>query len=207
MKFKPTQLFLMLALLCLGLNGAAQATNRGIGDHTAVDESLPNFTRHVAAIMTEENSEEGRSLQLDDGSVWLVKGYYHGSVKHFKTWAKGDRVIFMWNAKSQDGYYVAYNLEKQGQPKVVMDPNSLSIYPTITQITAKGSKVTLSDGSVWNITWWGRMSTKKWTVGQHVLAQGDGYTNNYSLTNLDCSGKLFDDHKIANVEFIEYVKE
>lgn len=207
MNFKPTQLFLTFALLCLGMTGAVQAQNRGIGDHTTVDESLPNMTRKLEAIVTEENSEEGKRIKLDDGSVWLVKGYAHGNETHLKTWAKGDRVLFTWHAKSDNGYYTAFNLEKHGQPKVLLDPQSLDIYPTITKIESKASKVTLSDGSVWNITLWGRLSTKKWALGQHVMVQGDGYSNNYSLTNLDCSGKLFNDHKVANVEFIEYIQE
>lgn len=207
MKVQAKQLFLMFALLCLGMTGAVQANNRGIGDHTTVDESLPNFTRKLSSIITEENSEEGKKISLDDGSVWLVRGYAHGNDKHLKTWAKGDRVLFMWNSKTHDGYYVAFNLEKHGQPKVLLDPNCMDSFPVVTEISDKASKVVLSDGSVWDITWWGRMSTKKWKLGQHILIQGDGYSNNYSLTNLDISGKLFDDHKVANVEFIEYRQE
>ncbi|MCE5316027.1 MAG: hypothetical protein LLG04_01515 [Parachlamydia sp.] len=207
MKTKATQLFLMFSLLCLGMTGAAHADNRGIGDHTVVDESLPVYARKLTSIITEENSEEGKCIKLDDGSVWLVKGYEHGGEKHLKTWAKGDRILFMWNSKTQDGYYVAYNLEKHGQPKVILDPNTLGGFPVISNIADKGSQITLSDGSVWNVTWWGRMSTKKWKIGQHVLIQGDGYSNNYSLTNLDTSGKLFNNHKIANVEFVEYMQQ
>lgn len=204
MKINPTHFFQMLMLVGMGFAGTIQAVDKGIADHTKVDTSLPVFNRTLKAIVTEENSEMGSCILLDDGSAWVVKGFAHGSMKDLKTWAKGDRIVFNWYSKNKDGYYIAYNLEKYGHPKVLIDPQTVNNFPYVTEVFEGGNFVKLSDNSVWNVTWWGRGSTKKWKKGHHIFVQGDGYSNNYVLINLDISGETFHDYKTACVQFSEY---
>lgn len=206
MKTLHTNFLKLFVLLCLGLSSNVQGDEKGIADHTKIDKSMPLYTRTLTSIISEEDSNVGNCINLSDGSAWTVKGYYHGGNRDLKTWAKGDRIVLMWNSKGDAGYYIVYNLERSGQPKVLLDPKSVKIYPYITEVSDGGYYVKMSDNTVWKITWWGRKSTMKWEVGQHVIIQGDGYVNNYSMTNLDISGETFNNYKHAYATFMETQK-
>lgn len=204
MKPNLTHFIRTFVLICVGTLGALNAGEKGIATHTKTDKSLPVYVRTLSAIMAEEETNAGQCLVLDDGSAWVVKGFAHGSQSDLKNWTKGDRIAFLWNAKTKEGYYIAYNHEHTGQPQVLLDVKTIDVYPYIVKVIDKGTKIKLNDHSIWKITWYGRASTTKWKEGQHVLIQGEGNKNNYSITNLNAEGELFKDHKHAYASFEEF---
>jgi hypothetical protein len=195
----------MLILMCVGLTGMTQANQTEITDHSKLNKSLPVYTRTLSEVISEKDSGVGKGLKLDDGSVWLIKGYEHGRNRNLKMWTKGDRIALLWNAQSKEGYYIAYNHERLGQPQLVLDLSTLDSFPYITAISEGNTQVILSDNTAWKITWWGSNSSKRWEVGQHILIQGDGYKNNYSLTNLDIV-RDHSHHSHAYASFLNLLK-
>ena len=166
MKAIPTVLAMMFALLCLGAPGAIQAGDKGIAAHNKVDKSLPVYNRTLSAIMSEENSNVGNCIVLDDGSAWIVKGYEHGSDRHLTTWIKGVPSPSCGIQKVKEGYLFFLTRTRYGQPMALLDPQTINCFPYVTEVIDGGAKIKLSDHSIWKITWWGRSSTKKWDMGQ-----------------------------------------
>ena len=96
------------------------------------------------------------------------------------------------------------NRQSDGQPIVFLKSETMKSFPTIVEVLNDGEYIKLSDNSLWEFSWWGKTSTKHWRNGHHVMVQGNGKRNNFSLANLDLADDSLINLKFAHAKFIKY---
>ncbi|MCE5316064.1 MAG: hypothetical protein LLG04_01700 [Parachlamydia sp.] len=165
-------------------------------------QTLPAYERKITAV---DVQDKGSSLiSLDDGSSWEIVGFLVGKDSDVRKWKKGDEIDLYWSPPKSKGIFCINNRQNDGQPIVLLRSDSLNSFPTIVEILKDGEYIKLSDNSLWEFSWWGKTSTKHWKYGQHVLVQGTGKRNNYSLANLDLSDDSIINIKFAHASFIKF---
>lgn len=187
--------FLSALIAMTALNVAADATCKHC-------QSLPAYERKITSV---DVQDKGSSyISLDDGSTWEIVGYLVGKDNDVKQWRRGEEVDLYWSPPKSKGIFCINNRQSDGQPIVLLRSDSINSFPTIVEILKDGEYIKLSDNSLWEFSWWGKTSTKHWKYGQHVLVQGNGKRNNYSLANLDLSDDSIINLKFAHATFIKF---
>lgn len=174
---------------------------------TKSEEGLPVYKRTFSQLVMGQDDEQSvKHICLDDGSYWEVLGYLAGKDGDLKKWQEGDTIQVLWSPPKSKGVFWIGNSQRSGQPIVSLESKSLKFFPTIDEVHQDGSYVKLSDGTLWQFNWWARSATKNWEAGQHVMVQGKGKNNKYSLINLDMHEDSFFQSKFANGSFVKYEK-
>lgn len=116
--------------------------------------------------------EEGLTIKLSDGSSWAVNPLHRDRASYWKP----DHQINVYRSGLSDYPYRLVNLtynewveaELTHQPTPASEPSSepteeaqLSATP-LKEITEGGAKVTLEDGTTWEVAPWHKYKAKSW---------------------------------------------
>lgn len=189
----------LVAVLALGSSAEVHAKSKP-------SQTLPAYERKVSAVDIQDKENGNSTIQLDDGSAWEIVGYLLGNEKDARMWKAGDEVDFYWSPPKSRGIFCLNNRQRDGQPIVLLKSETMKSFPTISEVLNDGEYIKLSDGSLWEFSWWGKTSTKHWKDGHHIIVQGNGKKNNYSLANLNLSDDSLINIKFAHAKFIKYEK-
>jgi len=130
------------------------------------------------------------SIKLDNGLALRIVDYKTRDDNVMKTWSPGDVITFDAQVKDDALILTAKrvnDIKNEVEALVILDvtkeeKNALSI----VQINKNGKFIKLSDGSVWEFSYYNQFSTKKWKTEEHVIVQGKGDINCYNFINIDC---------------------
>ena len=150
--------------------------------------SLPVYKVHVADIKL---AYSGKMLSgpivLDNGTVVLAVDYNKRDDVTLNTWHHGDAVKLSAQVK-ENLYITLKRIDVENETVEVIAVYDSANPPkgglVITEITDNGHFIKLNDGSIWQFGLWNCLSTKHWSLGNHVIVQGLGATNSYEFINL-----------------------
>lgn len=157
----------------------------------ATNTPLPIYQNVISDIsLGYEGALLGGTIKINDGAILHIKDYKNRDDNIMKTWHKGDIVAF--DVESVDESLILSIKRLTGckdeavEPYVIFDVvDSPNKGLNIVEIQNNGEFVRLNDNTVWEFGFFNRFKTKKWSVGERVIVQGDGSKNNYQFINLD----------------------
>ncbi|MBA3815501.1 MAG: hypothetical protein H0X29_03085 [Parachlamydiaceae bacterium] len=172
-------LVLMLVVCQVGQINASQPSPLPIYQNVISDISLG----YDCALLT-------GTIKLVGGQIFHIKDYKKRDDNLIKTWKRLDVISFEAKIVDEALLLIAtpLNVPKEDivEPYLVFDVlESHSKGLKIVEIQNDGEFVKLSDNSVWEFSFYNQFSTKKWSVGEHVIVQGQGEVNHYDFINLD----------------------
>lgn len=109
----------------------------------------------------------------------VLNNWHAGDVVAFKASMKDDVLILSFSRvfgpdKGMVEPYVIFDATKSPQSGLM-----------IAEINEDGKFVKLNDHSVWEFSWYNRLSSKYWNVGERVIVCGQGDKNCYDFINVD----------------------
>ncbi|ADI38236.1 hypothetical protein [Waddlia chondrophila] len=169
---------------------------KSAGTSTTYYTSHEGATHHPIAV-----SLMGDTVQLEDGSIWIVS-----SEDRYQTfdWMTGDTIVIVPNHTWFSSYnYCLVNLNTGAKVKVNLSlgPIYNGIYTHwILAIDYSNREVYLEDGSVWKMSWWDSSIVNQWLPNDTVIIGiNDGWfsgSNPNMLINVNMN-----DHAIGNCIF------
>lgn len=129
------------------------------------------------------------TIKLDNGMVMRIVDYNNRDDNVLKTWKAGDVVAFEAHVKEEALILSAKRIfgpdEDKVEPYVIFDVTKPTTGLIIAEINDEGKFIKLGDNSVWEFSWFNRLSSKYWKVGERVIVHGEGDKNSYEFINLD----------------------
>lgn len=142
-----------------------------------------SLVRTIKELRYEFDSAHSQVLiSLSDGSVWHWYPELYTETL-LSNWEKGDEVTIH---ASQHAGFVLHNLSKTHYtPRVALDYECCTLFPTIEKIERDGFILELSDGSRWELVYdFSRKSFLHWQEGDRVIPV-KGNLENFELINLN----------------------
>jgi hypothetical protein len=172
--------------------------------HAKNHTSLPIYQNTIAEIsLSYEGALLAGTIKLDNGLHLHVVDYETVDDNEMKTWSQGDVLLFKVETDSDKGLLLsakklgAHGHKTKVEPYLIFDvTKEEKSHLSIVEINDEGKFVKLSDGSVWEFSWFNRFSTKKWDIGQRVIVQGNGEKNSYEFINVSAPTTL----RVANAK-------
>ncbi|MBA3239047.1 MAG: hypothetical protein H0T62_11965 [Parachlamydiaceae bacterium] len=174
-----------------------QATNPT--EQVAKSTALPVYKNVIQDIsLSYEDSLLVGSIKLSNDLILRIVDYKTRDDNVMNTWRKGDVVTFTAHLADEALVLSVKRVARSHKEKV----EAYAIFDVtaspdsglkITEVNDEGKFVKLNDGSIWDFSWYNRLSTKKWKAGERVIVSGRGKTNSYEFVNLDAplSQKVF----------------
>ena len=169
---------LLLLVVCQAANANTSTT-------------LPVYVNIIAdTSIGYENDMLTGTIQLENGCIMRIVDYKTRDDNVMKTWHAGDAVAFKAHVYNEALILSVKRIsgpnENRVEPYVIFDViNSSKGSLKIVEINDEGQFVKLSDNSVWEFSWFNRLSSKHWKLGERVLVNGNGDKNSYDFINLD----------------------
>ena len=155
------------------------------------EASLPVYHNAVSDIsLSYEGSNLTGDIKLDNGYVVHVHDYKVREDNVMKTWVAGD-ILHLRSCVRDDMLILSINREGTADSEEVIAYGIFDVIESpksgllIEEISQNGKVFKLNDGSVWDFSWYNRLSTKVWEVGDRVLVYGNGDVDSYEFINLD----------------------
>lgn len=172
----------VLMLLAVCQFSTAQAGN---------SKELPVYQNVIQDIsLGYEGTMLAGSIKLNNDLTMRIVDYKTRDDNVMNTWHKGDAVAVKGHLRDEALVLSVKRIHGPNQnkvePYVIFDvTGSEKSALKIVEINDEGKFVKLNDGSVWEFSWYNRLSTGKWKTGEHVIVGGQGEKNSYDFINLD----------------------
>lgn len=160
-------------------------------EQVAKSTALPVYQNVIQDIsLSYEDSMLVGTIKLDSNLILRIVDYRTRDDNVMNTWSRGDVVTFKGHIRNEALVLSVKRVNRPNEEKVeaytIFDlTESSESGLRISEVNDHGKFVKLSDGSIWDFSWYNRLATKKWKSGERVIVGGQGKTNSYNFVNLD----------------------
>ncbi|MBT3393532.1 MAG: hypothetical protein HN411_00265 [Waddliaceae bacterium] len=157
------------------------------------DEKLRD--QGTARLTIRSSSKKSRSIELNDGSLWEI---HHDDSERASMWKSGEKVkIITGDDKRYPYLFVLVPHGEVARAKLVSKPlpidgnDSIGKTHWIDAVTANGMKITLEDGTTWDVLPADKYIAKEWIVGDNIkVYKTESVKTPYVLVNTFTGQKI-----------------